>query len=640
MAARREEGRQRVIAVARADFGDVARLPGGAVRRRQRNAVDRATRAAGVEVLALRQRPGFVTGRTPVRQVGAARQASQMVLPMAQGAGVAAVHVHGVEQRQCAALAQPVLQGAAEAAEGVIAAVAKRQQAEAKLRQRRGPGKHASLKSAQGVRSLAFAEGAGHHQQARQLRQCACIQRRQRRDADAHAGLAQGGRGLPGQAFGRAGLAGVGHHDLFRGRRACGRPGCASRRDEHGALFLPAIQVEHPSADGEQRHGEAGHGEQQQAGQAEEAAAVQRQDAGHDLLAGRLVVVAFVGAHGQRGGVQHEPVVGALVRRVRVLVGEFQRLPGGGGNAQRQRGARGDRGIERGERGSHVGLGRCCLCGAVSCGRAAAPLATVATRGRGLRVAACRRTAALCRHRRARDRIQAAAIPLVGPEQARERHHQIGHHHPRADDRMQVPQKAAALERPVQPQPRAPVAPATRPAQVQARQAEEHQRHRGRADDLLSHVIRRQPAMDLHRGAEEALAPRLAQQLAAVRIDVAVLAAHAAAGAGLRVGRGREADAGAVAGRAGKRQRGDGLGRFGGGDARQQFVRRQRRPARGGHGHHAGVHRLEQVVLERKHRTRHADNGEHQPGGDAQEPMDLEDGVLEHALARVGRQKS
>ncbi len=364
---------------------------------------------------------------------------------------------------------------------------------------------------------------------------------------------------------------------------------------------------------------------------------MQREDAGHDLLARRFVVITFVRLDRPGARFEHHPVVRTFVRRIRILVHELHRLPRAVREAQVDAGVVRHRRLERGEgRGDVEGLRRALAALRVARRRIATP--ALRTLGFVARRRTRTRPAALRRHRRAGDRVQPAAVPVVGPEQAGQRHHQVRGQHPGADDRMQVPEETAALLRPVQPQPGAPVQPLARPAQVQARDAEEDQRQRGCADDLLAHRVGGQPAVDLHGETEKTFAARLAEQFSGVGIDVAGFAAHAAAGAGFGVGGRREADPRAFFRIARQAQRLHLLARLGRGDARQQLRRRQCAGLRR-HRHHAGVQCLEQVMFERQHRPGDAHHRQHQAGGDAQQPVQLEDQVLEHG-ARLRRPTS
>src|SRR3546814_5608922 len=80
------------------------------------------------------------------------------------------------------------------------------------------------------------------------------------------------------------------------------------------------VEVQHPAGDREQRHSEAGDHEQHHATGAEEAAAMQREHAGADLLPPVAVVVALVRDRLQRPAVEVQGIACAFVRRVGVEV--------------------------------------------------------------------------------------------------------------------------------------------------------------------------------------------------------------------------------------------------------------------------------------------------------------------------------
>src|SRR3546814_3601275 len=96
----------------------------------------------------------------------------------------------------------------------------------------------------------------------------------------------------------------------------------------------------------------------------------------------------------------------------------------------------------------------------------------------------------------------------------------------------------------------AQAAPAARPAQVQAGDAEEDEDDGGGADDLFSNLVGDQPTVQLHGDAEEFLVARLRKDLAVIGIDMHALAAATAV-------LGRKADIGAVARIGRQLQRGD-----------------------------------------------------------------------------------
>src|SRR3546814_11347830 len=94
----------------------------------------------------------------------------------------------------------------------------------------------------------------------------------------------------------------------------------------HHALAAPAVEVQHPAGDREQWHSEAGDHEQHHATGAEEAAAMQREHAGADLLSPVAVVVVLVRDRLQRPAVEVQRIACAFVRRIRVEVAHARRL--------------------------------------------------------------------------------------------------------------------------------------------------------------------------------------------------------------------------------------------------------------------------------------------------------------------------
>jgi len=146
------------------------------------------------------------------------------VLPVADRAGVAVVDLDPVEQGLGPAAVQPVADRVAEAAEGVIGAVAQRQQAIGQVRQV-GLGRHDLAHEAGGaVRGVALSGGRGHDQQAPGALQRLQIQISEGRDACAHAAVApfnvtKRTGGHPGQLLAEARLAGEGDQHGVVARR-------------------------------------------------------------------------------------------------------------------------------------------------------------------------------------------------------------------------------------------------------------------------------------------------------------------------------------------------------------------------------------------------------------------------------------
>ncbi|MCY1439543.1 hypothetical protein D9M71_557820 [compost metagenome] len=89
---------------------------------------------------------------------------------------------------------------------------------------------------------------------------------------------------------------------------------------------------------------------------------------------------------------------------------------------------------------------------------------------------------------------------------------------------MQVPVEGAAFLGPVEGQPGAPVQRFTRPAQVKAGQAEEHQHQGAGPGDLPASIAHGEEAVQLEHEVEEALPGRFALEFAGVRVGIAQLA--------------------------------------------------------------------------------------------------------------------
>ncbi|MNN35866.1 hypothetical protein D3C81_1497320 [compost metagenome] len=128
--------------------------------------------------------------------------------------------------------------------------------------------------------------------------------------------------------------------------------------------------------------------------------------------------------------------------------------------------------------------------------------------------------------------------------------------------------------------------------------------------------------MQLQDELEEALAPCRRQQFAAVRIDVAALATALARRRGIEDARslfaiGEQPDGG------------DLLARRGTFHAAHQFVQRQHASFASFH-RQAGIDDSQQLLLERPHCARQPHEREHQPGADAEHPVQLEPDFLQH----------
>ncbi|MNE19501.1 hypothetical protein D3C80_1125880 [compost metagenome] len=116
---------------------------------------------------------------------------------------------------------------------------------------------------------------------------------------------------------------------------------------------------------------------------------------------------------------------------------------------------------------------------------------------------------------------QAVAVPLIGPEQAREGEQKVKQQAPGAGHGVQVPVEGAALFGPVQGQPYAPVKSLARPAQVQAGEAEENQDQGAGTGDLAPAVADGEEAVQAQHQVEKALAADVALERAGVGVEVA-----------------------------------------------------------------------------------------------------------------------
>ncbi len=141
------------------------------------------------------------------------------MLPVADGARVAVVHLDPVEQGLGAAAVQPVADRVAETAIGVIGPVAQGQQTIGQVRQVHVRLHHLSHKAGGAVGGVAFAGGRGDDQQAPRALQRFQIQITESDDPRADAAVAQRSRRHPGQFLAEAGLAGEGDQDGVLARR-------------------------------------------------------------------------------------------------------------------------------------------------------------------------------------------------------------------------------------------------------------------------------------------------------------------------------------------------------------------------------------------------------------------------------------
>ncbi len=208
--------RHRRRGLARADFGDVAGLPGGqlAVRRLQLQVEHLATDAAGIEHLAPAQQPGLVGRRTPVSGVGGrAAELAQQLLPMAQRFCIGVVDLHRVKQWLCTLRTQPVIELMAERTVLVVGFVAQCQHRVLQLSQLQRLWHHPAQEGEGVIGRITFAGGAGDEQGLAAAVQQRCVHLVDRAQTGLVAGSTQLCRRALGQLLGEPGLAGPYHQD-------------------------------------------------------------------------------------------------------------------------------------------------------------------------------------------------------------------------------------------------------------------------------------------------------------------------------------------------------------------------------------------------------------------------------------------
>ncbi|MGC4028252.1 MAG: hypothetical protein QM696_05205 [Steroidobacteraceae bacterium] len=336
-----------------------------------------------------------------------------------------------------------------------------------------------------------------------------------------HAGSLQGARRLPRKPGCKAGLAGEGQQQRF-GLRSQRHATCRRRRTPFArqfAFLAATIQIEHPARHAEHRHRQCTHQGHDPARQPEEAAGVQRQDAGHDLLGQAPLGISLVAHYCARTRLEGDGVPGAVVRRIGVEIADLHRTCGCRLQIQCCRGESGLRGLLAKARPDCIQLRQRQLL--------RASLARGAPAGG---------RSARCRPLDARQRIHAVAIPLVGPVWAGEAGQQQHGQYPGTDHRMQVPQEAPALQRWIEGQPGTPVAGAARPAQIQPAEQQHCPEQRGGArqmpaDFAVAESAQSQKAVHRKHAAEEPLAAiaRAVHQPAGVGVGIAGLATRAPA---------------------------------------------------------------------------------------------------------------
>ncbi|MCY1424991.1 hypothetical protein D9M71_407670 [compost metagenome] len=187
---------------------------------------------------------------------------------------------------------------------------------------------------------------------------------------------------------------------------------------------------------------------------------------------------------------------------------------------------------------------------------------------------------------------------------------------------MQVPVEAAALFGPIQGQPYAPVQRLARPAQVQTGEAEENQDQGAGTGDLAPGIADGQEAVQTQHQVEKALAADVALERAGVGIEVAHrptafargrcevhLASHVAVGF-------NPERLHCVAGL--------------GFDLAHQFCRRQGAAVLHLDGQGLGVEQAQDFFFEGPGRAGDAHQRQYQSCADAEEPVQLKQGFLQH----------
>ncbi|MCW0461977.1 hypothetical protein NB717_003045 [Xanthomonas sacchari] len=570
------------------------------VRLRRRHQVDtphRRAGAAGIEQDAIGQAPVQRLRRLQHRRRRRhAGERGQLPLPLRQCLRIGVVHFQRREQRLCALRVQPVLHLPREAAELRVLAIAQAEHGVAQLRQGLRLAQHAAHEAARRVRRFAVAEGADHEQRALAAAQLGQVQLRQRTHLHRQPGRLQLRGGLPGQALGQAALAGKAHQPGAGG--IADQPRQRAARGAQCALLAPAVQVQHPAGDEEQRHAQARQQHRHAPGQAEEAAAVQREHAGQQAPAQRLLPILQVAQDAATGRIDLHAVVGTVVRRIGRQVAGHDRLAAAAGQAQVQVSAL---------RGRHGGEGRL-QPRVVHCGWLPAAAAFLLL---GCGIAA-------------EHRHQPLPVPVVGPVQPGRGDQQVDQQTPGADHRVQAPQEAAPLPVPLHRPPGAPAPPAPRPAQVQAGQAEEDQHEGANPGDRLAALAGGQAPVQVFDEGEEPIQARRRQHRAGVGVEVQAAAVAAGQAHRGRPRAGRIDQHAVAAVRPLQVQ------------APRQFGQRQRLLAGGmtrGDGGQRRIGQAHDLVLEGERGPAQAHHRQHQPGADAEQPVQLEQQGLDHVGA-------
>ncbi|MNI30877.1 hypothetical protein D3C73_847380 [compost metagenome] len=445
------------------------------------------------------------------------------------------------------------------------------------------------------VRGLAITKGAEHEQRLCGGLQLRGSHARERQYLHPVAGRLQLCCRTPGQLFGEAALAGM-HHQP---RCACG-VGCCFRNGlpqcARGALAATAVQVQQPAGDEEQAHAQAAEHHHDAPGHAEEAARVQGEHAGGELAAGTLACVRTSLENRAGGRVELQQVVRTIMVAAAL------------------------RGIRRHH--PHIE----CLAGLLRQAQVDEALAHTGQRiQRGLDIVQIqgqiRGESVFGGGRDTQQLGQPVAVPVERPPQPGQRAHQVDQQHPGTDHRMQAPQEAAARACPLHGQPAAPLPPATWPAQVQPGQGEEQQGDRTAAGDPRAALAGNHMAVQVLDEIEESLSAQRAEALTAVGVEIhpVVLATGKACD--------RRPLAAGIHPQTLQRPLAARL------QQRHQFTQRERLLVVGmvfGDRGETGVGRTQQLILERQDRTAQAHHGQDGTRADAQQPVQLEQDVLEH----------
>ena len=276
----------------------------------QAQQVDRRTAAVRVHQFAAGQRPVVVAGCLPGVQGRLSGQLAELLLPVTQGVGVAAVDFHRGEQRLAAMLAQPGVQASGESAKVLILPITEAQHRIVQAVQAHGATQHLALETPGAVRRFAVAKGTDHEQRVARILQVLLADTGQWLHFHRQAGGLQLPGGLPGQLFGKAALAG----EPDQPGRGVGRRLGKTVASVSDVLFLAStVEVQQPAGDEEQRHGQGTDGQDHPPDNPEVTADMQGVNAGQQLRLEALVAVAVMPLDDAGGGIEGDLVQGAVV---------------------------------------------------------------------------------------------------------------------------------------------------------------------------------------------------------------------------------------------------------------------------------------------------------------------------------------